>query len=239
MHAPVDHESPAFGRFRAANSHLKVFNSASASLTRYGQPVSLPAADLAALLAAADAAVPRDPADLTYVAGVKELETGSWMNVVQAAYGQADLQVGWCASRNSTLNGLEYHASPELIVALTDLALLLGLPDDIDEQMHYAGSKLECLFLQAGEAVLLKPRILHFSPCRTTDAPFRSLIILPRGTNTPLEEGAAAGETAVPGPDRLLFMKNKWLLAHPEREPLMKRGAWPGIDGPNIEVRIT
>jgi hypothetical protein len=38
--------------------------------------------------------------------------------------------------------------------------------------------------------------------------------------------------------DKLLFARNKWLLAHPERKPLMERGAWPGIIGNNIEIKI-
>ncbi|GKU85175.1 hypothetical protein NCCP28_45710 [Niallia sp. NCCP-28] len=35
-----------------------------------------------------------------------------------------------------------------------------------------------------------------------------------------------------------MFMKNKWLIAHPEREQLINKGAHPGIKGENIKVNI-
>ncbi|MBQ8469673.1 MAG: DUF4867 family protein, partial [Clostridia bacterium] len=35
----------------------------------------------------------------------------------------------------------------------------------------------------------------------------------------------------------LLLQKNKWVLAHPEREPLIKQGAYPGFLGPNRELK--
>lgn len=232
-----------FSQFRAANKHLNVFNSADEQLSAYGRTVELPQAWLDALLAAADRAVPDNPGDVTYVACEGRLQDGPWLAVFEAIFGHMPVQVGWCASRNSTLNGLEYHHSPEVIVAVTELALLLGKPADIDKALQYDSSKVECLYLRRGQAVRLHPEILHFSPCRVSAAPFKSIIVLPQGTNTPLPEKTATAvdgaspQAATPG-DRLLFMKNKWLLAHPEREPLMKRGAWPGIRGANVEVKI-
>ena len=35
---------------------------------------------------------------------------------------------------------------------------------------------------------------------------------------------------------RLLLQKNKWVISHPQREPLMKQGAFPGVIGPNKEL---
>jgi len=54
---------------------------------------------------------------------------------------------------------------------------------------------------------------------------------LAKGTNTPIEKPAS-----ITAEDRLLFMRNKWLLAHPERKQLIEKGAYPGIIGPNIVV---
>jgi hypothetical protein len=31
-------------------------------------------------------------------------------------------------------------------------------------------------------------------------------------------------------------MKNKWLIAHPDREVLIQKGAYPGIIGGNVRV---
>ena len=44
------------------------------------------------------------------------------LKVFEAVLGCQDAQVGWCAGPNSLLNGLEYHKSSELLVAVTDLA---------------------------------------------------------------------------------------------------------------------
>jgi len=234
-----------FSQFQDANKHLNVFDSTDNRLADYGRTVELPQAWLGALLAAADKAVPDNPGDVTYVACEGQLQDGPWLPVLEAIFGHMPVQVGWCASRNSTLNGLEYHHSPEVIVAVSDLALLLGKPADIDKALQYDSDKVECLYLRRGEVVRLHPEILHFSPCRVSSAPFKSIIVLPLGTNTPLPESTgtpassgAAANTEAAGEDKLLFMKNKWLLAHPEREPLMKRGAWPGIRGANVEVKI-
>ena len=35
---------------------------------------------------------------------------------------------------------------------------------------------------------------------------------------------------------RLLLQRNKWVISHPEREPLMKQGAFPGLIGENKEL---
>jgi hypothetical protein len=36
----------------------------------------------------------------------------------------------------------------------------------------------------------------------------------------------------------LLLQKNKWVLSHPDREPLMKQGAYPGLIGENKELKF-
>ena len=74
---------------------------------------------------------------------------------------------------------------------------------------------------------------LHLSPCKTCDDGYKDIVILPKGTNTPLE----AEEINPQGENRLLLMKNKWVLCHPEREPLMKQGAYPGLIGENKELK--
>jgi hypothetical protein len=76
---------------------------------------------------------------------------------------------------------------------------------------------------------------LHFAPSRLSDAGFKSVIVLLRGTNTdpPPAPGRCAGDPEA----RLLFRKHKWLLAHPDNAPLVARGAVPAIIGDNLEVK--
>ena len=87
-------------------------------------------------------------------------------------------------------------------------------------------------FVPKGTAIEMFQTTLHLSPCKVTDEGFKGVVILPRGTNTPLDKKPenASGE------DRLLLQRNKWVIAHPEREPLMKQGAFPGLVGENIEL---
>jgi hypothetical protein len=221
-------------RLELANPGLAILSAGEEGIARYARPFAAPG--LGGLVEFADRLLGVDPEGNRYVASEPELEAHPASAAFGPAFAQSQLQVGWCAGPNSRLNGLEYHKSPEILVAVTDLALLVGRIEDIGPELSYDSSRLECLFLRAGEAVALLPRTLHFSPCKVSDAGFKSLIVLPRGTNTPLSAEELAARPAE-GEGRLLFMRNKWQLAHPERRVLVERGAHPGIVGENVEVR--
>ena len=65
-----------------------------------------------------------------------------------------------------------------------------------------------------------------------------SRVILPKGTNTPLSEEEKQLRDQSDDPEaQLLLQKNKWVLAHPEREPLIRQGAHPGLIGENRELK--
>ncbi|MCA1948989.1 MAG: DUF4867 family protein [Treponema sp.] len=187
------------------------------------------------LLSEAPPLIPSDLTENRYIASVPELEALPGKELYNLVFGGMDVQVGYVAGPNMTLNGLEYHKSPEILIALTDQVLLLGKWEDIDEQWMYDAENVQALYLKAGDCIELYPRTLHFSPCRLSDSGFKTLIILPRGTNTPLSEETMA-RRGLGAEDRFLFMKNKWLLAHPERTVLIQKGAYPGIQGKNIKV---
>jgi hypothetical protein len=167
-----------------------------------------------------------------YVASDPELERSELTELVQSSvFGGMPVQVGYCNGRNSSLNGLEYHKSSEVNIAVTDLVLLLGHVADIRDTKYRSG-QVEAFFIPRGTAIEMYATTLHFGPCKAADEGFRCIVVLPRGTNEPL-----------PGPikrvtpeDDLLFMRNKWLLAHPERKALIDRGAYPGILGENIRI---
>ena len=67
-------------------------------------------------------------------------------------------------------------------------------------------------------------------PCDGKDDGFKVIVVLPRGTNTDLEK-----TEAVTAEDRLLFARNKWLIAHPE-SGLDADGAFVGLKGENLTV---
>jgi hypothetical protein len=168
-----------------------------------------------------------------YKGSVSELEAFAvFEQLTKGFYGEMPIQAGYCNGPNSTLNGLEYHVGSEIDVAATDLVLLLGRLQDVADN-HYPAEKVEAFFVPKGMALQLYETTLHFAPCKTEAGGFKCIVILPRGTNETLDNGKAKFG------DKALFARNKWLLAHPERKPLMERGAFPGIIGNNIEVKIT
>ncbi len=143
-------------------------------------------------------------------------------------YGNMPIQIGYCNGRNSTLNGLEYHKGSEVNVAVTDLVLLLGSTNDIVDN-SYDVKNIKAFYVPKGVAIELYQTTLHFAPCKVSDEGFKAIVILPRGTNEPLE-------IKDENPQGEANMKNKWLLAHPERKALVDKGAHIGILGPNIQI---
>ncbi|MCD8146176.1 MAG: DUF4867 family protein [Clostridiales bacterium] len=164
-----------------------------------------------------------------YLASVPEMEQDPVTEQLQAVfYGGMPIQVGYCNGRNTTYNGFEYHKGSEINVAVTDLMLVLGHVWLIQDNT-YRVEDAEVFFVEQGTAIELYQTTLHLSPCRVTDEGFKAIVVLPCGTNTPLAEKAVAADPE----SRLLLQTNKWVIAHPEREPLIRQGAFPGLLGEN------
>ncbi|WP_213018133.1 DUF4867 family protein [Priestia megaterium] len=167
-----------------------------------------------------------------YVASVTEMENTIIKNELQEAfYGEMSIQIGYCNGSNSTLNGLEYHKSSEINIAITDMVLLLGKVQEVENNVFHSNDVI-AFFVPKGTAVELYSTTLHFAPCKVNNEGFKTIVILPKGTNDPLSTNIQKRTKE----DELLFMKNKWLIAHPGREQLINKGAHPGIKGENIKV---
>jgi len=200
------------------------------SFKEYGKIIS--GYDFAGLLSYMERETPVPEEGNIYKASVPEMEAFPVCErLMNEFYGEMPIQAGYCNGRNSSLNGLEYHIGSEIDVAVTDLVLLLGKLQDVADG-HFHSEKVDAFFVLKGTALQLYETTLHFSPCKTSPDGFKCIVVLPRGTNEPLVN---AGNKQS---DRLLFARNKWLLAHPERKNLIEKGAWPGITGDNIEVKI-
>ena len=212
------------------NSHLIIREVTEQSFREYGKIVS--GYDFSEMLDYMERETAVPEGGNIYKASVPELEAFSvFEQLSKGFYGEMPIQAGYCNGPNSTLNGLEYHIGSEIDVAVTDLVLLLGKLQDVAND-QYPVEKVTAFFVPKGTALQLYETTLHFAPCKTDAGGFKCIVILPRGTNEPLENDKAKYG------DKLLFARNKWLLAHPERKPLMEKGAWPGIIGNNIEVNI-
>ncbi|MBL8968583.1 MAG: DUF4867 family protein, partial [Spirochaetaceae bacterium] len=112
------------------NPGLDPFGPDDVRAARYARPLRLEG--IASLLAAADAVVPFGLEANAYVASSPELEALPAARAFDARFGFIDLQVGWNAGPNSTVNGLEWHKSAEVLVAVEDLALFLGRVEDLE-----------------------------------------------------------------------------------------------------------
>ena len=66
---------------------------------------------------------------------------------------------------------------------------------------------------------------------------FQAIIVLPKDTNEPLDpHEVKARNNSQDKEDRLLFKKNKWILAHPERQQLVSQNVHVGLVGENRMV---
>ena len=216
-------------RLKEINRHLTFVDPDSDAFAEYGR--SLQAAGWKELAGRAARLIPPElpPA---YLASVPELEQVPPPAALNGIFRGEDPQVGICRGFNSALNGMEWHDSAEVIVAVSPLILLLGKQAEIDGGEWNSRHARAC-FLRAGEAVMLNPGTLHFAPCRTDEYPFLSLIVLPRGVNGDLASGE--GEDPEESADPILWKHRKWLLAHPD-SPQAEKGAPVGINGPNLQV---
>lgn len=148
-------------------------------------------------------------------------------------YGEMPVQIGYCNGHNTMLNALEYHRDSEINVAATDAVLMLGLLTDVEADFTYDTAKVEAFLVPAGTAVEIYATTLHYAPCDVEGRGFRVAVVLPKGTNYPLQgahaktaEGKAADE------DALLTAVNKWLIGH--QEGGLDEGTFLGLKGKNL-----
>lgn len=168
-----------------------------------------------------------------YIASDKKMESLPVFTEIQnKIYGQMPIQIGYCNGRNTTYNGFEYHKGSEINIAVTSFCLVLGNVWQIKDNKFYVGDE-KVFFVPEGAAIELYQTTLHLSPCTVSDEGFKAIVVLPAGTNTPLDKC----EKSVVGESALLLQKNKWVIAHPERKPLIEQGAVAGLIGENKEIK--
>jgi hypothetical protein len=172
------------------------------------------------------------PKDVIYEPSIKELEALKIANDLSVReFGELPIQIGYCNGNNYILNAVEYHRSSEINVAVTDLILLIGCQQDIEEDYSYDTSKIEAFIVPAGTIIEVYATTLHYAPCNANEDGFKCVVVLPRDTNLPLKN-----EIEKIGEDALLFAKNKWLIGHKDTD-LGEQGAFIGLIGENISIK--
>ena len=163
----------------------------------------------------------------SYMASLPAFETKEAQAYYHAHFGDMDVQIGYCWGRNDTLNALEWHKSSEVHCALEDMILLLGDMREM-ENGFFDTKYIKAFLVKKGESVEIYQTTLHFCPSMPSGKVFKNVVILPRGTNTPL---------TVPVDDKKLVARNKWLICHSESKKHVDMGRVVGITGENIVVK--
>lgn len=170
------------------------------------------------------------PEGVAYEPSIEALEaTGSAKELQKKTYGELPIEVGYCNGHNYKLNAVEYHRSSEINVAATDAVLILGMQQDITDDFTYDTAKMEAFLVPAGTAVEIYATTLHYAPCSADESGFQVGIVLPKGTNYPLNEAHDGWE------DSLITAQNKWLIGHAEGG--LDAGAHIGLIGKNLDIR--
>ena len=152
------------------------------------------------------------------------------VEISEHCYGGMPVQLGWCNGHNARLNCLEYHRDSEFNLGTEDFILLLAKQDEIESGVLHT-AKVKAFKAPAGTLVEVYATTLHYAPCHCNASKgFRVLVALPQGTNT--DKPTISNKTTE---DRLLWARNKWLLAHPDSSEA-KQGAYIGLAGENIDI---
>lgn len=168
-----------------------------------------------------------------YVASVEAMENTVIYDIIRkTVYGSMPIQIGYCNGKNTTYNGFEYHKCSEINIAVTDFMLVLGHVWQIEDNKFFVGNE-KVFFVPKGTMLEMYQTTLHLSPCAVSDDGFKDIVILTKGTNTPLDYA----KRIVTVEDKLLLQKNKWVIAHKDREPLVRQGAHVGLIGENKELK--
>lgn len=215
---------------RNKNPDLPLFSVHDPAFAPYGRV--LPIRDAAALRTAMNE-TPIPETGNRYTASHPVLEAAPEIRRLRdTVYGGMAIQAGCCNGRGFTLNAEEYHKCSEVNYTTTGLVLLLALPGDVLGRRLDA-ARVKGFYLPPETMVEIHPLVLHFAPCRVRAEGFNCLVVLTEGTNAPID----GVDASAPGEQGLLWMRNKWLLCHPD-SPQAQRGAFVGITGRNLTLAI-
>ena len=208
---------------------MKIYSVFDPEFKPYGQVVSGMDDTVAELLPVLKDA-PQGPG-VEYVPEYAPLqELPAMVEVSEHCYGGMPVELGWCNGHNTRLNCLEYHRDSEFNLGAEDFILLLAKQDEIENGVLDT-ARVKAFKVPAGVMLEVYATTLHYAPCHCDPKKgFRVLVALPMGTNT--DKPDITPKTAE---DKLLWARNKWLLAHPDSGEA-QQGAYIGLTGENIDI---
>lgn len=214
-----------FEELKNLNNQIEFFHVSDKEFSSFGRVIEN--LDTAGIIEAAKK-IPNPESGSLYQPSIENFETLKIASDIRNEFfGSLPTQIGYCFGHNNFLNGAEWHASSEINVAVTPLVLILGHIWDIENGI-IDSSKFKAFYLPAGTVAEVYSTSLHFCPCEVSEAGFGCVVGLPAGTNTDLE---------IQCENKLLFRKNKWLIAHMDNKALINKGVVAGITGENFEIK--
>ncbi|MBR2340376.1 MAG: DUF4867 family protein [Clostridia bacterium] len=210
---------------RTKNPDLKIYSVNDAEFSDYGRVVA--DIDVSELISVAEGIENPEGGGSMYVASEERLERLPIAEeIADKIFGTLPIELGYCWGHSNYLNAVEWHTSSEVNVAVTPLVLILGKRSDLSDG-RLDSSVMKAFFVPKGTVIEVYATTLHFCPCEVQSEGFGCVVALPEGTNLPLDSEVE---------DKLLFRKNKWLIAHNENAALIARGAMPGLGGKNYKL---
>ena len=92
------------------------------------------------------------PDDVIYVPSVEEMEKLAEGEIIKNQFfGGLPIQIGYCNGHNKKLNALEYHRCSEINIAVTDMIILIGKQQDIQDDYTYDTSLVEAFLYQQAQ----------------------------------------------------------------------------------------
>lgn len=170
------------------------------------------------------------PDDVLYVPSDAELEALPVAKEIQDTLcGMMPMQIGFTNGHCHKMNALEYHKSSEFNVSDEDIILLLAKRQELSDDYHMNTDKVKAFLVPKGVLVEVYATTLHYAPCQANENGYRCIVVLPKGTNMPLNRTGNRG-----GEDVLMTATNKWLVGHPDGG--CDEGTWLGLEGENLTV---
>ena len=149
-------------------------------------------------------------------------------------FGCTELQVESVQGRNARLDALEYHKCVEVVVAGTDMVVLMGLVCDI---VWPAGtfdvSRTKAFYVPRGTVYEVFPWCLHSTPVHVREAEgFRCIVIQPRGAHAPIDFTPDPG-----GEGKLMRGRNTWLISYVNEAGVPGASTHRGLKGRVMELK--
>ena len=155
-------------------------------------------------------------------------------SMVREIFGSAELQVESVQGRNTRLDALEYHKSVEVVVAGTDMVVLMGLVCDI---VWPAGtfdvSRTRGFYVPRGTVYEVFPWCLHGTPVHVHEAEgFCCIVIQPKGAHAAIDFIPDMG-----GEGKLMRGRNTWLISYADEAGSAGTSTHRGLKGRTIELK--